>query len=289
MLDTILGFKQKMGAVYINDRRYPVTWVKVEPCVVTQIKHEEKDGYMAVQLGTGSKRIKNVSKPLQGHLKKSPKTQDSKEKMLPRFLREVRVKEDSQLKVGDEVKVADVLRAGDVVTITGISKGKGFAGVVKRWKFAGGPKTHGQSDRERAPGSIGNRTSPGRVFKGKRMAGRMGSDRVTVKNLNIIDVDEKNSLIAITGAVPGADKSLVFIKKTGEGGVRAEAEVKEVDSTDVQVVVDKQVIEEKKEEKEVENKENKNIENEENKKEGKEEPKNSKTEKLKDDSAEEAK
>ena len=289
MLDTILGFKQKMGAVYINDRRYPVTWVKVEPCVVTQIKYEEKDGYMAVQLGTGSKRIKNVSKPLQGHLKKSPKTQDSKEKMLPRFLREVRVKEDSQLKVGDEVKVTDVLRAGDVVTITGISKGKGFAGVVKRWGFAGGPKTHGQSDRERAPGSIGNRTSPGRVFKGKRMAGRMGSDRVTVKNLNIIDVDEKNSLIAITGAVPGAVKSLVFIKKTGEGGVRAEAEVKEVDSTDAQVVVDKQVIEEKKEEKEVENKENKNIENEENKKEGKEEPKNSKTEKLKGDSAEETK
>lgn len=220
MLDTIIGFKQKMGAVYVKDRRYPVTWVKVDPCIVTQLKNTEKDGYMSVQLGTGNKKEKRFTKPLLGHLKKVS-TKDNKR---PRFLREIRVKEDSGLKVGDEVKVTDVLKKGDFVTITGISKGKGFAGVVKRWGFAGGPKTHGQSDRERAPGSIGQRTTPGRVYKGKRMAGRMGSNRVTVKNMGIIDIDEKNNLVAITGPVPGIENGLVFIKKTGEGAATFETE-----------------------------------------------------------------
>jgi large subunit ribosomal protein L3 len=217
MLDTIIGIKQKMGAVYLKDRRFPVTWVKVDPCIVTQVKHLEKDGYAAVQLGTGSKKDKYLTKPLIGHLKKI--TKDNKS---PRYLREIRIKEDSDLKVSDEVKLTEVLKKGDMVTVTGTSKGKGFAGVVKRWGFAGGPKTHGQSDRERAPGSIGQRTTPGRVYKGKKMAGRMGQDRVTVKSLVVVDIDEKNNLVAITGAVPGVNGGLVYIKKTGESRLKAQ-------------------------------------------------------------------
>ena len=247
MLDTVFGFKQKMGAVYLNDRRYPVTWVKVDPSVVTQIKNEEKDGYFAVQLGMGHKSAKNLTKPLQNHLKNV-----AKDKIYPRFIREIRLKEASDLNVGSEVKLTDVLKNGDIVTVTGISKGKGFAGVVKRWKFAGGPKTHGQSDRERAPGSIGNRTTPGRVWKGKRMAGRMGSDQVTVKSLNVIDIDEKENLVAITGAVPGAIGRLVIIRKTGEGEVKKVDQLKEVEQVEKVEPFDsaqgKQVEEAKKEE-----------------------------------------
>ena len=247
MLNTVFGFKQKMGAVYLNDRRYPVTWVKVDPSVVTQIKNEEKDGYFAVQLGMGHKSAKNLTKPLQNHLKNV-----AKDKKYPRFIREIRLKEASDLNVGSEVKLTDVLKSGDIVTVTGISKGKGFAGVVKRWKFAGGPKTHGQSDRERAPGSIGNRTTPGRVWKGKRMAGRMGSDQVTVKSLNVIDIDEKENLVAITGAVPGAIGRLVIIRKTGEGEVKKVDQLKEVEQVEKVEPFDsaqgKQVEEAKKEE-----------------------------------------
>jgi len=215
MIDTILGFKQKMGAVYIKDRRYPVTWVKVDPCVVTQVKHSEKDGYMAIQLGAGSRKIKNLTKPLQNHLKSV-----TKDKKSPRYLREIRISDGSDLKAGDEIKLTEVLKKGDTVTVTGTSKGKGFAGGVKRWGFHGGPKTHGQSDRERAPGSIGQRTTPGRVYKGKHMAGRMGSDRVSVKSLVVIDIDEKNNSVAVTGAIPGATGGLVFIKKTGESRLK---------------------------------------------------------------------
>ena len=223
-----------MGSVYVKDRVYPVTWVKVNPCVVTQIKHEEKDGYTAVQLGVGTKSIKNFSKPLQNHLKNVVK-----DKKLPRYLREVEVTQESDLKVGDEIKMGDVLKKGDIVAISGISKGKGFAGGVKRWGFAGGPKTHGQSDRERAPGSIGQRTTPGRIYKGKKMAGRMGSDRVTVKNVTIVDLDEINNLVAITGAVPGAPGALVFIKKIGEGG--AMVEDKQLESAPAEISTDEQV------------------------------------------------
>jgi large subunit ribosomal protein L3 len=223
MIDTLLGFKQKMGAVYINDRRYPVTWVKVDPCIVTQVKQVEKDNYMAIQLGIGSKKGKNLTKPQIGHLKKTTKN----ENLTPRFLREVKINEGSNLKVGDEIKIADVFKKGDKVTVTGVSKGKGFAGVVKRWRFAGGPKTHGQSDRERAPGSIGQRTTPGRVYKGKRMAGRMGQDRVTVKGLTLLDIDETNNTITIKGPVPGATGGLVYVRKTGEGEVKVELPVTE--------------------------------------------------------------
>ena len=218
MIDTLLGFKQKMGAVYINGRRYTATWIKVDPCIVTQIKDAEKDGYSAIQLGIGSKKNKKLTKSQTGHLSKLASIQNS----TPRFLREVIFKDDPNLKVVDIVKIVDVFKKGDIVTLTGISKGKGFAGVVKRWRFAGGPKTHGQSDRERAPGSIGQRTTPGRVYKGKRMAGRMGQDKVTVKGLTLLDINEINSTIVVNGPVPGTTGGLIYIKKIGEGGVKVE-------------------------------------------------------------------
>ena len=207
-----------MGATYIEDTRVPVTWVKAGPCIVTQIKKIESDGYWAVQLGFGAKKAKNISKPLKGHLEKAIQTSSVKDQTkLPRYLREIRLDKEPDVKVGDQILASDLFKRGDVVAVTGISKGKGFAGVVKRWHFAGGPKTHGQSDRQRAPGSIGQGTTPGRVYKGKHMAGRMGGDTVTVKNLIITDVDSEGGRVAISGALPGSTESLLIIKKTGSG------------------------------------------------------------------------
>ncbi len=214
MINTILGTKQGMTAKYIEGTRVPVTNVLAGPCVVTQLKTEDKDGYWAVQLGFSQRRIKNISKPLQGHLKGAIK--DNK---APRFLREVRLSEQADLKVGDEVMLTQVLKKGDVISVTGISKGKGFAGVVKRHGFAGGPKTHGQSDRHRAPGSIGQGTTPGRVLKGKRMAGRMGGDTVTIKNLIVVDIDKEKNLLSVSGPVPGSPNSLLIIKKIKSGSL----------------------------------------------------------------------
>ena len=131
----------------------------------------------------------------------------------PRFLREIRVGDVGELKLGAEIKVGDVFAPGDPVRVTGTSKGKGFAGVVKRHHFAGGPRTHGQSDRERAPGSIGQTTTPGRVYRGKRMAGRMGTDTVTVRGLKVIAVDPENNTVTIKGLVPGGRKGLLLVQK----------------------------------------------------------------------------
>ena len=223
----------KMGATFVQGTRVPITWVKCGPCVVTQVKTDEKDGYFAVQLGFSEKRIKNISKAVQGHLQKAlpnfptslklrgaSKTQKSQNSdKAPRFLREVRLEKAADLKVGDIVNLTDIFKKGDVIQVTGTSKGKGFAGVVKRWKFAGGPKTHGQSDRHRAPGSIGQGTTPGRVLKGKHMAGRMGNDRVTIKNLIVVDLDREKNLLAISGALPGANGGLLIIKKLASGSL----------------------------------------------------------------------
>src|SRR3972149_10920830 len=145
MISSILAEKMKMGQTFVEGRRVPVTKVMAGPCVVTQIKKEETDGYWAVQLGFGEKRIKNVTKALQGHLKSFIK--DNK---APRYLAEVRLEKEPEMKVGDTVKASDIFRVGDIIRVSGVSKGKGFAGVVKRWHFPGGPRTHGQSDRERA-------------------------------------------------------------------------------------------------------------------------------------------
>lgn len=225
-----------MSQSFIEDRRVAVTTIAAGPCVVTQIKSPEKDGYWAVQLGFGEKKIKNVTKPLQGHLQKTqklpdsakaptgkqnsktPKNEDFKTQThLPRFLREVRLEKDSGFKVGDMVLLSEIFKVGDFVAVVGTSKGKGFQGVVKRWGFAGGPRTHGQSDRERAPGSIGQTTTPGRVFKGKHMAGRMGGDRVTVKNLQVVFVDPEKGEIGISGAIPGPSGGLVIVKRLSAG------------------------------------------------------------------------
>jgi len=197
-----------MSQIFVEDTRVPVTFLKVGPCLVTQIKNKEKDGYWAVQLGFGEKKIRKLTKPLRGHLKGVIKHGTA-----PLILREVRLKEEPQVKVGDIIKVDDIFKKGDLVSVTAISKGKGFAGVVKRFGFAMGPRTHGQSDRLRAPGAIGQGTTPGRVWKGKKMAGRMGQERVTVKNLIIVDLDSQNNKIAVSGPVPGNKEGLVIIRK----------------------------------------------------------------------------
>jgi large subunit ribosomal protein L3 len=211
MIDTILGTKVKMTQAFVENARVPVTVVLVKPNIVTQILSKEKNGYWGVQLGTGEKKTKNIAKQLQGHLKGLIK--DNK---APRFLREVKVESEPEEKVGDTIKVSDIFAIGDSVTVTGVSKGKGFAGGVKRWHFAGGPKTHGQSDRPRSPGSIGQGTDPGRVWKGKKMAGHMGQDTVTVKNLKVVALDPEKNELQISGPVPGAPKSLLIIRKTNE-------------------------------------------------------------------------
>jgi large subunit ribosomal protein L3 len=212
-MDTILGSKIKMSQTYVDGARVPVTRVTVAPCVVTQIKNEKKDGYWAVQLGYGAKKIKNITKPEQGHLK-SVITKGAK--MAPRYLREIRMFEVPKEKVGEQLKASDIFNIGDKVSVTGVSKGKGFAGGVKRWHFSGGPKTHGQSDRQRAPGSIGQGTTPGRVYKGKHMAGHMGVERTKIKGLKIININPEKNEIEVSGPIPGTVGSLVMIQRIGE-------------------------------------------------------------------------
>ena len=200
MIDTLLGTKGRMDQIFVDGVRHPVTRVKAGPCVVTQIFEGR------VQLGLGERKLKNTTKPMQGHFKNVIK--DNK---APRYTREV--KTDETLAVGSEIKASDIFLANDTISVSGISKGKGFAGVVKRWGFAGGPKTHGQSDRQRAPGSIGQGTTPGRVLKGKHMAGRMGNEAKTIKNLKILVVDSETNEILISGPIPGPLGSLVVIKR----------------------------------------------------------------------------
>jgi len=204
----ILG--KKVGMTQIFDDRgevVPVTVIEAGPCYVAQIKTVERDGYSAVQLGFDEVKTKRLTRPQVRHLQKSN---------LPalRHLREIQVEPDDApgFEEGEKLTV-DIFEAGEYVDVTGTSKGRGFAGVVKRHGFSGGPKTHGQSDRHRAPGSIGACTTPGRVFKGKRMPGRMGGDRVTVQNLEVVLVDPERNLLALRGAVPGAKNGLVVIQQ----------------------------------------------------------------------------
>ncbi|MEK7178298.1 MAG: 50S ribosomal protein L3 [Patescibacteria group bacterium] len=198
----ILGKKIRMTQSFKGDNVVPLTLIESGPNFIVQVKTKEKDGYNAVQLGFGVRKEKNIKKPQRGHLKGLGNF---------RWLREFRI--DSlvgELKRGDEVKLTD-FKSGDKVTVIAISKGKGFQGVVKRHGFHGGPKSHGQKDKHRAPGSIGA-SWPQHVIKGMRMAGRMGGDKITVKNLEVIEVDKENNLIAIKGAIPGRKGTLVMIK-----------------------------------------------------------------------------
>lgn len=183
----------------------PVTVIEAGPCIITQVRTKEKDGYQAVQLGFGA--AKRLSKPELGHLKNlSP----------VRHLREVRVEDTAEYQVGQQVDVS-IFEPGEKVDAIGVSKGKGFAGVVKRHHFRGGPKTHGQSDRQRAPGSSGAGTTPGRVLKGTRRAGHMGAERVTVQNLEVVRTDPERNLLLVKGSVPGPATGLLFIRKAKKG------------------------------------------------------------------------
>lgn len=200
---------KKIGMTRIFDavgNSIPVTVVEAGPCYVTQIKTQAKDGYNAVQMGFNETRKKILTKPVLGHLEKA--------KVKPvKVIKEFRDFDGGEtLQLGDEIKV-DRFTVGQLVRVTGISKGKGFAGVVKRHHFRGGPQTHGQSDRMRAPGSLGQSSYPSRVYKGMRMAGRLGGVQVTVKTLRILKIDTVNNLLLIKGAIPGANNSVVFIKK----------------------------------------------------------------------------
>lgn len=202
----ILGKKVGMTQIFNEAGNViPVTLIEVGPCYVTQKKTQEKDGYSAIQLGFEEVSEKHVTKPQAGHLKKS-------DVPMLKYLREFRVKDHSDLELGQVID-ASVFEVGDLVDVVGVSKGKGFAGVVKRHGFAGGMKTHGQSDRHRAPGSIGAGTTPGHVFKGMRMPGRMGGERVTVSNLEVVIVDAERNLLAVKGPVPGAKKGLLMVKE----------------------------------------------------------------------------
>ncbi|NQU77498.1 50S ribosomal protein L3 [Candidatus Falkowbacteria bacterium] len=200
----ILGKKLEMSQIFKDDGTVvPVTKVKAGPCQVTQVRNKDKDGYIAFQVGFGEK--KKLNKPESGHLKKLGNY---------RYLIEFREDEKAELKKGDKITTA-VFEIGDKVKVTGVSKGKGFQGVVRRHGFHGSPASHGHKDQLRMPGSIGA-TDPARVFPGKRMPGRMGGGQVTVTNLEIAKVEPENNLIYIKGAVPGARNSLLRIVGLGE-------------------------------------------------------------------------
>jgi large subunit ribosomal protein L3 len=200
-MKAIIAQKKEMTQVFDEDGKVvPVTIVDVNEVYMIGKKDEEKDGYQAIILGKGKK--KNANKPEVGKYKKLG--------FVPNFIKEIR---DTDVELEENTKIdATMFENGEVISVTGDTKGKGFQGVVKRWNFHGGPKTHGQSDRWRAPGSIGSGTTPGRVYKGKKMAGRMGGNQITVNNLEIVLVDKENGLIGIKGSIPGNKGSYIIIK-----------------------------------------------------------------------------
>jgi large subunit ribosomal protein L3 len=205
MVKGLIG--KKIGMTQIFDEAglaVPVTVIEAGPCYVTQVRLPEKDGYSAVQMGYGETKPKRLTGGQLGHLKRNN---------LPplKFLREFRVK-NPEVQEGDQVTVA-VFAVGERVDVVGTSKGKGFQGGVKRYHFKGGPRTHGASDRERAPGSRGSGTTPGRVYKGARGAGHMGNDRVTAQSLKVVLVDTERNLIGVSGSVPGARGGLVMVQE----------------------------------------------------------------------------
>lgn len=222
-MNGLIGKKLGMTQFFTPEgRMHAVTVIEAGPCVVTQTKTAEKDGYVAVQLGFGETKRLNASE--KGHLgyggldrsRKENNRKGTAKSSSPlgmfRYLREFSEEEAGATALGAVVK-ADLFREGELVDIRGVSKGKGFAGSVRRHHFAGGPKTHGQSDRHRAPGSIGSGTTPGRVFKGLRMAGHLGHKRITAKNLQVLKVDQERNVLLVKGAVPGPTNSLVLVKR----------------------------------------------------------------------------
>lgn len=206
MSNGILGKKLGMTGLFAHDGQYlPVTVVEAGPCVVTQVKTQANDGYNALQLGFGEKKKTRVTKPLQGHFLKSGEKQFA-------VLREFRIDNPEEFQIGQEITL-DIFKVGDMIEVSGNSKGRGFAGTVKRHSFSRGPKTHG-SRNYRAPGSIGQCAWPSKVFRGKKMPGQLGNVRKTVKNLVIVDIRPQENLILVKGAVPGPPSGTIEIKKT---------------------------------------------------------------------------
>ncbi|RJQ36496.1 MAG: 50S ribosomal protein L3 [Dehalococcoidia bacterium] len=202
-MNGLIGKKLGMTQIFKEDGDVvALTVIEAGPCTVTQLKQSDKEGYGAAQLGFGEAR--RLNSPRKGHLKKLGQF---------RHLREFRVADTNGIEVGQKLDVS-LFQPGDLVNVIGLSKGRGFAGVVKRHHFAGGPKTHGQSDRHRAPGAIGSTTTPGRVWKGLRMAGHMGDERVTAQNLEVVKTEPELNRLMVKGAVPGARGGLLIIKKS---------------------------------------------------------------------------
>ena len=205
MICKLFGEKLGMTRYFLEaGESIPVTLIKAGPCVVIQKKTMDKDGYEAVQVGFHEQKKQRLNKPMCGHLKIAGDRCFS-------FLREIRVDDSSQFELGQEIK-ADIFQIGDTVKITGKSKGRGFAGVMKRWGFGGGRKTHG-SRSHRIPGSIGQSATPGKVFKGQKMPGHMGQQNTTIKNLQIVDVRPEIDLIAIKGTLPGGKNNIIEITR----------------------------------------------------------------------------
>jgi large subunit ribosomal protein L3 len=206
MITAIIGRKLDMTQVFADDGTvYPVTIVQAGPCTITQVKTPEKDGYSAFQVGFGTKKPKSVNRPAKGHLDKVGQGYFE-------VLREIPAENPSEYNPGDQV-LAEIFEIGDRVDIIGKSKGKGFAGTIKRWRFQRGPAGHG-SKNVREPGSTGMATYPGRVIRGKKMPGQMGNRRKTILNLRVVDVRAEDNLLLIHGAVPGAKNGIVIIRKT---------------------------------------------------------------------------
>jgi large subunit ribosomal protein L3 len=206
MVKTIIGRKLEMVQLFAEDGTVlPVTLIEAGPCIVTQIKTPERDGYSALQIGFGKSKPKNVSKPLKGHL-------DKVGKGYFQVLREVRIDQVGDFQMGQELSV-DLFAIGETVDVTGTSKGKGFAGTIRRWNFQRGPAGHG-SKNIREPGSTGNATFPGRVIKGKKMPGQKGNKRVTLMGLKIVDIRPEENLLIVKGAVPGSRNGIICIRKS---------------------------------------------------------------------------
>ena len=208
----LLGKKLGMTQVY-NEKGIliPVTVIQAGPCVVVDVKTEEKDGYCALQLGFGRRKVKNVEKPLLGHYKKSGADNNP-----PAIVREIRLAEEPKVELGSEVK-ADIFSAEEYLDVTGTTKGRGFQGVVKRWNFAGGRYSHG-GGWKRKPGSVGCREWPAHVIKGKKMPGQMGNVRRTIQNLQVVKVNAEDSLLFVKGAVPGPTGGIVLVKSARKKG-----------------------------------------------------------------------
>lgn len=207
----LIGKKLGMTQFYNAEGNViPVTLVQTGPCVVVQKKESTRDGYNALQVGFGSKKSQRVNKPMQGHMAKAGKGAFE-------VLKEFRLDDVSKYEVGQELKVGELFKVGDRIDVAGISKGHGFAGVIKRWSFGGFPGSHGTHEYFRHGGSIGNRSYPGRVRKGKKMAGHWGDERVSIQNLEVVDIRAEQNLMLIKGAVPGAKEGVVIVRLAGKG------------------------------------------------------------------------